>query len=188
MIAKKDAFLNHEKISFNQALLILNGELPTFDKYSDESFASIFKPRKSVSEQIYKLRSEGNIELFEIEAKQYSKQIKAYNLLVAKYDDKTPTTPTINTQEFLLWAVSNKLLKEFKGTNQYNPSQNEKPARKQRQSTIDQQNYINEIVEELRDKHGIALTKEWLSDEAARILLERHKITLKPTAILRDYL
>ncbi len=64
MTIKEDVFLKHERISFNQALLILNGELPTFDKYSDESFASIFKPKKVVSEQIYKLRSEGNIELF----------------------------------------------------------------------------------------------------------------------------
>lgn len=184
---KEDAFLKHKKLTFNQALLIMNGEMPTFDKYSDESFASVFKPRKGVSEHIYKLRSEGNVELSEIEGKEYSEKIKAYNLLVSIYDDDRPTTPTINTQEFLIWAVSNKLLKEIKSTNQHKPSQNEKPAKKPRQSTIDRQNYINEIAKELMDKYP-ELAKQHLSTDVSKLLIERHKIKLKPTAILRDYL
>ena len=147
MIIKEDEFLKYEKISFNQALILLNGELPTFDKYSDESFASIWKPRKSASEQIYKFRSEGNIELFELEARHYSEQIKAYNLLAAKYNDSSPTTPTINTQGFLMWAVSIKLLKEFKGTNKHNPSQNEKSARKQPNQKTEQQNKNRTIIQ-----------------------------------------
>ena len=187
MTTKEDAFLKHEKLTFNQALLILNGGAPTFDKYSDESFVGIFKPKKSASEQIYKLRSEGNIELFELEARQYSEQIKAYNLLVAKYSDNTPSTPTINTLDFLTWAVSNKLLKEIKGTNQYEPSQNGKSPKKQRQSTIDTQNHINKIANELMDKYP-ALTKQHLSTDVANLLLERHKKRLKPTTIFRDYL
>jgi hypothetical protein len=188
MTTKEDTFLKHEKLTFNQALLILNGEMPTFDKYSDESFVSIFKPKKSTSEQIYKLRSEGNIELFELESKQYSKQIKAYNLLVAKYNDNTSSTPTINTQEFLIWAINNKLLKEIKNTNQYKPLQNEKPARKERLSTKDKQKKIDKIVEELIEEYGESLTKAWLSVEVAELLFERHKIKTKPSAILRDYL
>ena len=188
MTTKEDAFLKHEKLTFNQALLILNGEMPTFDKYSDESFVSIFKPKKSASEQIYKLRSEGNIELFELEARQYSEQIKAYNLLVAKYNDNTPSTPTINTLDFLTWAVSNKLLKEIKNTNQYKSSQNVKKPRKKRSSTIVTQSHINNIAKELIKKHGKTLTKEWLSDEVSKLLLEHHEISLKPATILKDYL
>ena len=188
MTTKEDTFLKHEKLTFNQALLILNGEMPTFDKYSDESFVSIFKPKKSTSEQIYKLRSEGNIELFELEARQYSEQIKAYNLLVAKYNDNTPSTPTINTLDFLTWAVSNKLLKEIKNTNQYKSSQNVKKPRKKRSSTIVTQSHINNIAKELIKKHGKTLTKEWLSDEVSKLLLEHHEISLKPATILRDYL
>ena len=137
MTIKEDAFLKHKKLTFNQVLLIMNGEMPTFDKYSDESFASIFKPKQGASEYIYKLRSEGNIELSEIEGKEYFEKIKAYNLLVSIYDDDTPTTPTINTLEFLTWAVSNKLLKEIKNTNQYKFPQNGKVAKKSRQSTTD---------------------------------------------------
>jgi hypothetical protein len=183
----KEYFLKHERISFNQALLILNGESPTFDKYSDESFAIIFKPRKAVSEQIYKLRSEGNIELFEIEAKQYSEQIKAYNLLVAKYNDNTPTAPTIDTQEFLIWAISNKLLKEIKDTNQYDHTQNVKPTRKQRSSTEKTQIHINKIAKDLMTEYP-ELTKHHLSTDVAKLLLERHNKKLKPTTIERDYL
>ena len=187
MTTKEDVFLKHEKLTFNQALLIMNGEMPTFDKYSDESFTSIFKPRKGASEHIYKLRSEGNAELSEIEGKEYFEKIKAYNLLVSIYDDDTPTIPTINTLEFLTWAVSNKLLKEIKNTNQYKPSQNGKPVKKPRQSTTNKKNYINKIAKESMLKNPNH-TKEELSYEVEHELKEIHNIDMKKATIQRNYL
>ena len=63
-----------------------------------------------------------------------------------------------------------------------------KKSRKQRSSTIVAQSHINNIAKELIKKHGKALTKEWLSDEVSKLLLEHHEISLKPATILRDYL
>jgi len=55
----------HEKISFNQALILLNGAIFTGEKYEDANFAEIFKPQKGKSERVDKIKLDGNIELFE---------------------------------------------------------------------------------------------------------------------------
>jgi hypothetical protein len=107
----------HEKISFNQALILLNGAIFTGEKYEDANFSEIFKPQKGKSERVDKIKLDGNIELFELERKQYFEQFKTYNLLVAKYDDNTPATPTIETQEFLKWAISKGFFIKSKPTN-----------------------------------------------------------------------
>jgi len=102
-------FDKHNKITFNQALLLSNGTSPTMDKHGDEQLAILFKPNKQKSDAMYKLIEDGNIELAKIERKQYFQSIMIYNLLVSTFHDNSPETPTIQTAEFLKWADKNNI-------------------------------------------------------------------------------
>ena len=95
----------HDKITFNQALLLLNGLAPTIDKFDDEQLTIIFKPNKQKTESIRQLKEDGYTDLANIDLKLYQNSIKMYNILVAAYSDASHTEPTIPSQDFKKWAL-----------------------------------------------------------------------------------
>lgn len=68
-------------------------------------------------------------------------------------------------------------------TNQYESPKNDNLATKKRQSTIDQQNHINEIAKNIMLKYKNS-TKTSLSEDVAEAL----ENSLKPATIFKDYL
>jgi len=95
----------HDKITFNQALLLLNGLAPTIDKLEDEQLTRIYKPSQQKTESIHQLKEDGYTDLANIELKLYWDSIKMYNILVAAYSDASHTEPTIPSQDFKKWAL-----------------------------------------------------------------------------------
>ncbi len=95
----------HDKITFNQALLLLNGLPPNIDKLEDEELTRIYKPSQQKTESIHQLKEDGYTDLANIDLKLYQNSIKMYNILVAAYGDASPTEPTIPSQDFKKWAL-----------------------------------------------------------------------------------
>lgn len=95
----------HDKITFNQALLLLNGLAPTIDKFEDEQLTIIFKPNEQKTKSIRQLKEDGYTGLANIDLKLYQNSIKMYNILVAAYSDASHTEPTIPSQDFKKWAT-----------------------------------------------------------------------------------
>ena len=95
----------HDRITFNQALLLLNGLAPTIDKFEDEELTRVYKPSQQKTKFIRQLREDNNTDLANIELKQYQDSIKMYNILVAAYSDSSHTEPTIPSQDFKKWAT-----------------------------------------------------------------------------------
>tara|TARA_Y100000294_G_scaffold4643_1_gene4709 strand:- start:462 stop:1091 length:630 start_codon:yes stop_codon:yes gene_type:complete len=95
----------HDKITFNQALLLLNGLPPNIDKLEDEELTRIYKPSQKKAKFIRQLREDNNTDIANIELKRYQDLIKMYNILVAAYGDASPTEPTIPSQDFKKWAL-----------------------------------------------------------------------------------
>ena len=95
----------HDKITFNQALLLLNGLAPTIDKFEDEELTRVYKPSQQKTKFIRQLREDNNTDLANIELKQYQESIKMYNILDAAYSDSSHTEPTIPSQDFKKWAL-----------------------------------------------------------------------------------
>ncbi len=95
----------HDRITFNQALLLLNGLAPTIDKFEDEELTRVYKPSQQKTKFIRQLREDNNTDLANIELKQYQDSIKMYNILDAAYSDSSYTEPTIPSQDFKKWAL-----------------------------------------------------------------------------------
>ena len=95
----------HDRITFNQALLLLNGLAPTIDKFEDEELTRVYKPSQQKTKFIRQLREDNNTDLANIELKQYQDSIKMYKILDAAYSDASHTEPTIPSQDFKKWAL-----------------------------------------------------------------------------------